>query len=122
MSWGLSLVAPNLWFDANARARIADDVQHTAQYLQSQHKTPTQIAQELVALITSAPGYTAAVVDNSGKLLAGSAELAADRPLRFPASPPGPPLGLPVRLRRAEYPTLVFAARCTSCTHRRRTG
>lgn len=96
MSWGLSLVAPNLWFDANSRARIADDVQHTAQYLQSQHKTPTQIAQELIALITSAPGYTAAVVDNSGKLLAGSAALAANRPVRFPASPPGPPLGLPV--------------------------
>ncbi len=105
MSWGLSLVAPNLWFDANARARIADDVQHTAQYLQSQHESPTQIAQAIVSLVTATPGYTGAVIDNSGKLLAGNADLAANRPARFPR-PRGPLPGQPTL--NAGMPDLGF--------------
>lgn len=106
MSWGLSLVAPNLWFDANARARLADDVQHTAQYLQSLHKSSTQIAQAIVSIVTATPGFTVAVIDNSGKLLAGNADLAANRPARFP-NPAGPLPGLPTGLNQG-LPDLGF--------------
>jgi signal transduction histidine kinase len=92
MSWGLSLMAPNLMFDANMRARIADDVQHTADRLQSQHESPAQVAAALVALVNSVGGYTAAVFDDSGKLISGNPNLAAFRP---PSGPISMMLGLP---------------------------
>jgi signal transduction histidine kinase len=99
MSWGLSLVAPNLWFDANMRARIADDVQHTSDRLQDQGESPGQVAQALVALVSSVSGYTAAVFDDSGKLLAGNESLAGARlpmpGLQVPAPPGSPPPGAP---------------------------
>jgi signal transduction histidine kinase len=91
MSWGLTLVAPNLWFDANTRAHIADDVQHTADRLQASHESQTQVASSLVTLVESVGGFTAAVVDDSGKFLAGDTSLA---PARLPGSVPaavGPP-------------------------------
>ncbi|HXN09441.1 MAG TPA: hypothetical protein VN860_07235, partial [Candidatus Acidoferrales bacterium] len=61
-AWALSIAAPNMWFDANLRSRMANDVQHTASDLKSKHKSPTQIAQTIVARVT-ASGYTAAVID-----------------------------------------------------------
>ncbi len=71
MSWGLTAVVPSVWFDANVRAHIADDVAHVAQRMQNNHKTPTQVAQAIVTLVRSVPGFTAAVYDDDGKLLAG---------------------------------------------------
>ncbi|HXW51708.1 MAG TPA: HAMP domain-containing sensor histidine kinase [Candidatus Acidoferrales bacterium] len=94
MSWGLTLVAPNLWFDANERARIADDVQHTGDRLQSAHESQTQVANSLVGLVNAVGGYTAAVFDDSGKLIAGDASLQAFRPQ-------GPGLGGPPPSGRA---------------------
>ncbi|MBV8264019.1 MAG: HAMP domain-containing histidine kinase [Candidatus Eremiobacteraeota bacterium] len=92
-SWALSQVAPSIWFDANNRARIADDVQHTAAALGTQHRSRTQIAQAIVERIDSTSGYTAAVVDDNGTLLAGNSTLAGARPprMRPPADMPPPP-------------------------------
>lgn len=95
MSWGLTLVAPNLWFDANMRARIADDVQHTADRLQAAHESPVQVAKSLVTLVDSVNGFTAAVFDDSGKLLAGDASLVPARPSGPGSGLLGPPPGSP---------------------------
>ena len=96
-AWALSIAAPNMWFDANLRARMADDVQHTASDLKSKHKSPTQIANAIVARVT-ASGYTAAVVDDTGKLITGDASLVGARTSgdigyseRPPGMPPRPP-------------------------------
>ena len=78
-AWALSIVAPNMWLDANLRARMADDLEYTVSDLKGHHKSPTQIAQAVVARVTTS-GYLAAVVDESGKLIAGDASLLADRP------------------------------------------
>ncbi len=92
-AWALSIAAPNMWFDANMRARMANDVQHTASDLKSKHKSPTQIAQTIIARVT-ASGYTAAVIDDSGKLIAGDASLVPPHPtgdVAFSGRPPGMP-------------------------------
>ena len=83
-AWALSIAAPNMWFDGNDRARIGDDVFHTAQSLKSQHKSQIDIAQAIVARVSSTSGFTAAVYDDSGKLLAGNAQLVG----RPPGMPP----------------------------------
>lgn len=95
MSWGVSLVAPNLEFDANARARLADDIQHTADRLEAQHQSKEQIAKDLVALVLSVPGFTAAVVDDSGKLLAGDSSLTSENAMYRPGGEPLPPGAAP---------------------------
>lgn len=78
MAWGLSLLAPNFWFDATQRARIADDVHHVADQLQSQHKQLPDIAKTIVARVDAEPGYAVAVLDESGKFVAGDAALASN--------------------------------------------
>ncbi|HEV2036989.1 MAG TPA: hypothetical protein VGQ96_00160, partial [Candidatus Eremiobacteraceae bacterium] len=79
-AWGLSIAAPNLWFDANNRARIVDDIQHTASSLTKQHKSRAQIAQAIVARVNEISGYSVAVIDGTGKLLAGDRQLIPERP------------------------------------------
>jgi len=92
-SWALSIAAPNMWFDANLRARMADDVQHTASDLKSKHQSSTQIARAIIARVT-ASGYTAAVIDDNGKLLSGDASLVPGHPtggFGISERPPGMP-------------------------------
>ncbi|MDQ6767605.1 MAG: HAMP domain-containing histidine kinase [Candidatus Eremiobacteraeota bacterium] len=84
-AWGLSIAAPNLWFDANNRARIVDDIQHTASSLSKRHKSRAQIAQALVARVNEISGYSVAVIDDTGKLLAGDRQLIPERPAGMPA-------------------------------------
>ncbi len=93
-AWALSIAAPNLWFDANNRARIADDIQHTATRLAAEHKSRTQVAQALVERVSQVSGYSAAVIDDNGTLIAGNAQLLGDRPPNMPM-PPGRPAGMP---------------------------
>jgi two-component system OmpR family sensor kinase len=117
MSWGLTAVVPSVWFDANVRAHIADDVAHTAQRLQNDHKTPTQVAQAIVTLVRSVPGFTVAVYDDEGKLLAGDPTIGnlPYRPFGFeravagtsPPPAPGPTL-IPANLG---FHGTVFAMR-----------
>ena len=90
-SWALSQVAPSIWFDANVRARIADDVQHTATRLSAAHRSRTQIAQAIVERIDGTSGYTAAVIDDNGTLLAGNPSLVGPRPPRMRPPPDMPP-------------------------------
>ena len=101
-AWALSIAAPNLWFDANARARIADDIQHTASRLAGQHSSTAQIAQAIVSRVHAA-GYSAAVVDDSDKLIAGDSQLTADRPVGM-ALPPSEP----DRQRAGEFRGMIF--------------
>jgi len=108
-AWALSIAAPNVWFDANNRARIADDIQHTAQSLQASHESRAQIAQALVQRVSETSGYTAAVIDDTGKLIAGNADLAnggptAGRPVGMPPLPP-PDAG---RSRSGEFRGFIY--------------
>jgi signal transduction histidine kinase len=109
-AWALSIAAPNLWYDANIRARIADDIQHTSDRLKGEHKSRQQIANELVARV-SPTGYVVAVMDESGKLIAGDPTLFPDRA----SGAPGPgerAAGMPPepsRERSGEFRGLIYA-------------
>jgi two-component system, OmpR family, sensor kinase len=116
-AWALSIAAPNLWFDANNRARIADDIQHTAESLQAQHESRTQIAQALVQRVSETSGYTAAVIDDNGKLIAGNGDLYGDRNAGAQAAS-GRPIGVPPlpppdadRARSGEFRGFIYGMR-----------
>jgi len=109
-AWSLSIAAPNLWFDANNRARIADDIQHTASRLSADHDSQTQIAQAIVERVGATSGYTAAVVDDNGKLLAGNASLVGGQPQGVSHSsglPPPPPPDAD-RARSGEFRGFIY--------------
>jgi two-component system, OmpR family, sensor kinase len=91
-----------MWFDGNDRARIGDDVFHTAQLLRSQHKSQTEIAHTIVSRVTASTGFTAAVIDDSGKLLAGNPDLTGSRPPGMPP-PPDPDQSRPQRFQGVLY-------------------
>lgn len=95
--WAFTIAAPNIWRDANRRTAIASDVVLLGQRLQLQHASLTQSASQIVNRITAVPQYTAVVVDDSGKVLAGNRQLAEAAPLRrFPPPLVGsPPPGIP---------------------------
>ncbi len=90
-AWALSVAAPNMWLDANVRARMADDISHTADRLSAQHESTQAIAQTIFSRIAGTNAYNAVVVDDSGKVLAGDSKLLADRPGGLPLPPPPPP-------------------------------
>jgi len=95
--WAFTIAAPNIWRDANRRTGIANDVVKLAQRLQQQHVPVAQSATQIVNRVTAVPQFTAVVVDDTGKVLAGNRQLAAATPLRrFPPPLEGsPPPGLP---------------------------
>jgi two-component system OmpR family sensor kinase len=109
-SWTLAQAAPNIWFDANNRARIADDIQHTATRLAAAHRSRPQIAKAIVDHIDATSGYTAAVVDDNGTLLAGSANLVGPRPPRMRPPSDMPPLPPPdaERARSGVFRGLIY--------------
>ena len=109
-SWTLSQAAPNIWFDANNRARTADDIQHTAMRLAASHRSRQQIAQAIVERVDATSGYSAAVIDDNGTLLAGNATLAGPRPPRLRPPSDMPPLPPPQadRARSGEFRGLIY--------------
>lgn len=89
-SWTFTMAAPSVWLDANFRARISQDVVQTADRLESKHRPLSEIARTILARIDLSPGFTAAVVSDSGKLLGGNQALVGNRPPGFPPEAPRP--------------------------------
>lgn len=89
------MAAPNIWLDANVRSMIGRDVLTTANQMLAEHRPLADVARAIVARVDSTPGFSAAVIDDAGKLIAGSNDIAQSRP---PAFHPPPEHRRPSRL------------------------
>ncbi len=69
--------AHDVFSDANLRATVSDDAWQIAASMQSQHRPLSTIGQVVVTKVRLTPGFDAAVVNDAGKLIAGSSGLVA---------------------------------------------
>jgi two-component system, OmpR family, sensor kinase len=76
-TWAFGAALGMSWGDANLRARLANDAAQIAETMKRRHQSEAQIAHAVVDMIRSTHSYDAAVVSDSGALLAGSSSLAA---------------------------------------------